>query len=352
METTHAVHYSDARAMDAVDDKSVDLVVTSPPYPMIEMWDDVFASLGEGVEEALDRGDGQAAFDRMHDALAEVWAEVDRTVAPGGTVCINIGDATRKVDGDFRLFPNHTAVIDWFRSNGYQMLPDILWRKPSNRKTKFMGSGMVPPNAYVAYEHEYILIFRKGGGTRDFEPNLDERYESAYFWEERNQWFSDLWTDVSGATQAASDGADRDRTAAYPLEVPYRLINMYSIHGDTVLDPFLGTGTTTVAALAAGRNSIGYEVDESFRDAITARIHDAPETSADIAHDRLQTHQQYVSDNSEGDHGYESVHYPTPVRTKQERQLRFYRVADVSEVDGVFTATHEPAEWPAAPDEH
>ena len=346
METTHAVHYSDARAMDAVDDESVDLVVTSPPYPMIEMWDDVFATLGDGVKDALDRGDGQDAFDQMHDALADVWAEVDRTVAPGGTVCINIGDATRKVDGDFRLFPNHAEVIDWFRSNGYQMLPDILWRKPSNRKTKFMGSGMVPPNAYVAYEHEYILIFRKGGGTRDFEPNLDERYESAYFWEERNQWFSDLWTDVSGATQSADDSAERDRTAAYPLEVPYRLINMYSIHGDTVLDPFLGTGTTTVAALAAGRNSIGYEVDGSFQDTIESRVQASPETSTTIAHDRLQAHHEFVDEGAAQDHAYEAEHYPFDVRTKQERDLLLYRVATIEETDGVFTAAHEPVDWP------
>jgi len=181
METEHEIHVGDAAAMTAVPDDSVDLVVTSPPYPMIEMWDDLFADLDPAVGEHLDRGDGDAAYEAMHDALDAVWAELSRVLAPGGVAAVNVGDATRKVDGSFQLFPNHARVTRDITDHGLRPLPDILWRKPSNRLTKFMGSGMVPPNAYAALEHEYVLLFRNGD-PRELEPGADRRYEAAYFW--------------------------------------------------------------------------------------------------------------------------------------------------------------------------
>ena len=125
---------------------------------------------------------------------------------------------------------------------GFTSLPDILWRKPTNAPNKFMGSGMLPAGAYVTYEHEYILIFRKGGKRAfDRPPRRRQlRRRSAYFWEERNVWFSDVWTDLTGDAPGSRRRETRARSAAFPFELPYRLIQMFSVYGDTVLDPFAG----------------------------------------------------------------------------------------------------------------
>jgi DNA modification methylase len=149
--------------MEQVHDGSINLIVTSPPYPMIEMWNDIFSKQNPDIRNDLMSGDGMGAFNKMHDILDAVWHECDRVLAPNGFVCINIGDATRTVNGNFQLFSNHYRIIDFFMKHGYCVMPDILWRKQSNSPNKFMGSGMYPAGAYVTYEHEYILIFRKGG---------------------------------------------------------------------------------------------------------------------------------------------------------------------------------------------
>ena len=136
-----------------------------------------------------------------------------------------------------------------------------------------MGSGMLPAGAYVTYEHEYILIFRKGGkrlfGT---EEEKARRRVSAYFWEERNVWFSDIWIDLKGAAQGLCNKSVRNRSGAYPLELAFRLICMYSLYGDLVFDPFLGTGTTTTAAIVTGRNSIGAECHRELYPAISESV--------------------------------------------------------------------------------
>jgi len=239
METTHRVHVGDARDLPLADD-SADLVVTSPPYPMIEMWDETFAALDPAVGDALDAGDGARAHDLMLDVLDDAWAEVARVLRPGGIAVVNVGDATRTV-GRFRVYDNHARITQTFEELGFDPLPGVLWRKPANSAAKFMGSGMVPPNAYVTLEREHVLVFRNGE-RRSFEPGADRRYEAAYFWEERNRWFSDVWTDLGGERQALADPDLRERSAAFPLALPYRLVNMYSVYGDTVLDPFWGPG--------------------------------------------------------------------------------------------------------------
>ena len=342
METTHRAIVGDSREMAAVDDASVELVVTSPPYPMIEMWDDTFAALDPEIGEHLAADEGRAAFDLMHDALAATWAEVERVLAPGGIACVNVGDATRSVGGEFALYPNHARVIEWFADRGFTVLPDVLWRKPTNSAAKFMGSGTLPPNAYVTLEHEYILVFRKGG-PRTFDAGAERRYEAAFFWEERNEWFSDLWTDVSGRLQSLP-GAVRDRSGAFPLEIPYRLIAMFSVYGDTVLDPFWGTGTTTLAAMAAGRGSVGYELEAGLAEAFEDRLDDLPARSREICRRRLDRHASFVAERREaGDEpGYTASTYGVPVVTRTERDLTLYAVEDVAVRDGTYVATHVP----------
>ena len=257
--TWHEIHFADSRSMSAVGDETIDLVVTSPPYPMIEMWDEQFVSGDAAIGAALSDEDGGRAFRLMHAALDEIWSECHRTLRPGGLACINIGDAARKIGGEFRLFSNHSRVLQHMAGLGFSILPDILWRKPTNAPNKFLGSGMLPAGAYVTYEHEYILIVRKGGPRRFSPADKARRRRSAFFWEERNSWFSDVWVDLVGTRQPLGNGeaGDREarvRSAAFPFELSYRLIQMHSLIGDTVLDPFLGTGTTTAAAIASGRS--------------------------------------------------------------------------------------------------
>ncbi|MFC4437885.1 MULTISPECIES: DNA-methyltransferase [Natrialbaceae] len=348
METTHRVVVGDARELSQVADESVELVVTSPPYPMIEMWDELFAELDPAIGDALESGDGRTAFEAMHAQLERVWDELERVLVDGGIACINVGDATRSVDGSFRVYPNHARVLEAFESRGFDPLPDVLWRKPANSAAKFMGSGMIPPNAYVTLEHEYVLVFRKGGDSRSFEPGADRRYEAAYFWEERNRWFSDVWTEVRGELQALDGGHGelRERSAAYPLEIPYRLCCMYSAYGDTVLDPFWGTGTTSVAAMCAGRNSIGYELEPAFRKVFADRIADVPALSRSVGRTRLERHREFVADRQEAgkELSYDAVHYETPVVTKMEREIRFREVAGVEPIadENGYRAEHEP----------
>ena len=346
METTHRLHAADARDLSTVDDDAVDLVVTSPPYPMVEMWDDLFAELAPASADYLDAGKGDAAFEAMHGALDAVWDELARVLRPGGIACINVGDATRTVDGRFRVYPNHARIVEAFDRRGFEALPDVLWHKPANSAAKFMGSGMVPPNAYVTLEHEYVLVFRNGE-RRSFEPGANRRYEAAYFWEERNAWFTDVWTDVRGRLQELPDDDLRDRAGAFPFEIPYRLCSMYSVYGDTVLDPFWGTGTTTLAAMVAGRNSVGYELDGTFLDRFAARAASVPDLSRSVVGRRLEEHRSFVEQRRADGDGpdYDATHYEFPVMTSQEQDIRFYVADDVAETDErTYSVSYEPAE--------
>ena len=329
MRTDHVLRIGDSRS-SGVGDESVDLVVTSPPYPMIEMWDDQFAAASEAVSRSLSEGDGEDAFEAMHTLLDEVWDEVVRVLRPGGIACVNVGDATRSVDDEFHCFPNHARVTEAFRERGFTTLPNVLWRKPTNRLTKFMGSGMLPTNAYVSLEHEYVLVFRKGSARR-FQPHDEARYESAFFWEERNRWFSDLWT-LQGSRQGRT-GDGRARAGSFPVELPLRLIRMYSTYGDRVYDPFAGTGTTTLAAMLAGRDSVGTELESDLLGGFEDRLTDLPERSATRTDERLGRHREFVRERDEP-LGYEAVHYDVPVVTEQERHIRLYEVTNVERMVG------------------
>jgi DNA modification methylase len=339
MRTEHTLHVGDARDL-ALPDNSVDLVVTSPPYPMIEMWDDLFRDLDPEISEALDAGDGDRAFRAMHRVLDDVWSELDRILRTGAIACINVGDATRTVERTFQTYPNHVRITDAFRELGFVSLPSILWRKPTNSTAKFMGSGMVPTNAYPTLEHEHILVFRKGG-PRSFEPHSKARYESAYFWEERNRWFSDLWTEIRGINQRL-DSESRERSGAFPFELPYRLINMFSVYGDTVCDPFWGTGTTTLAAMVGGRDSVGYDLDMELFETFAERIRDLPAFSQEVLETRLSSHETFIERVGAEELEYSANHYDFRVRTKQERDLRLYAVGEIESTDAGYSVVYRP----------
>jgi modification methylase len=230
---------------------------------MVGIWDEFF------------QDESANSYDEMHDYLNQTWKEVKRVLVPGGIACINIGDATRTKDGLFHLYPNHSRVIETFEQLGLITLPYILWKKPTTKprykgKGAFLGSGFLPPNAYVTLDMEYILIFRNGN-LRTFEPKDPKRYRSKLTRKERDLWFSQVWN-VTG-TRQTHERLER-RVAAFPEEIPRRLIRMFSIEGDIVLDPFLGSGTTLKAALDLRRRFVGYERLEDFSGIIRERIGD------------------------------------------------------------------------------
>ena len=318
--------------MEALPGESVALLVTSPPYPMIEMWDPAFSRQAPHIASALKAGQAQEAFERMHRILDAVWEEAFRVLKRGGIACINVGDATRTVDSRFSLFPNHARVLAFLQKLGFTPLPCILWRKQTNAPNKFMGSGMLPPTAYVTLEHEYILIVRKGS-HRAFKTDEEKRLrrESAFFWEERNTWFSDVWTDLKGTAQDLPDEKTRKRSGAFPFELAYRLISMFSIKGDTVLDPFAGMGTTLSAAMACGRHSIGYEIDGTLRPALVKRIEGIQDSANARILKRLEDHVQFIGKHL--DRGKTLKHfngpYQFPVVTRQETELFFNELLSV-----------------------
>lgn len=319
--------------MDEIADQSIDLMVTSPPYPMIEMWDDIFSKQNSAIREALSCNNGSCAFELMHQELDKTWKEVFRVLKEGGFACINIGDATRTIDKNFTLYCNHSRILQYCLKLGFNALPQILWRKQTNAPNKFMGSGMLPAGAYVTLEHEYILILRKGK-KRNFTSKEEKlsRQRSAFFWEERNLWFSDIWEDLKGTKQNDIDKSIRERSGAYPFELPYRIINMLSLKDDVVLDPFLGTGTTTVAAIVTGRNSIGVEIDQNFKQSLFSRFQKSTDFAEKLLRDRIKDHLSFVEQRikTKGDLGYESKIYGFPVMTNQEVEIQFSELSKVT----------------------
>jgi len=324
MKTEHRTIFSDSGNMKELADQSTDLVVTSPPYPMVEMWDNIFADQDPSIKKNLKKGKGFAAFEKMHALMDRTWKDVYRVLKPGGFACINIGDATRTINEKFCLYPNHSRILAFALELGFSPLPCILWRKQTNAPNKFMGSGMLPAGAYVTLEHEYILILRKGG-KREFKRAEDKsgRRESALFWEERNLWFSDVWFDIKGSRQALADKETRKRSAAFPFELVYRLINMYSVKGDLVVDPFLGIGTTALAAMAAARNFTGYEIDPGLENTNGELKKNLIPTARQVIDRRLSDHIDFVVRRMQdkGPLKHRNQHYGFPVITAQEKEL-------------------------------
>jgi DNA modification methylase len=352
METNHTIFLKNSSDMSELKSNSIDLMITSPPYPMIEMWDTLFSSLNDEIKQALEKIDGKIAFDLMHEELDKVWKEVTRVLKLGGIACVNIGDATRKIGEHFQLYPNHVKISNSFHNNGFIELPYILWRKPTNSPNKFLGSGMLPPNAYITLEHEYILIFRKGNIKRNIPPKSEIRYNSAFFWEERNKWFTDIWDDIKGVSQKISNNNKnrnqlRERTAAFPLELPYRLINMFSLIDDTVLDPFWGTGTTSLASMISTRNSFGYEINPGFMKLFREKLSKLIQLNLDINYNRLDQHVDFINNYNKEikDIKYTATHYKFPVITKQEINILFYLIKEYTEKHNKFTLEYQKFEY-------
>lgn len=247
-----------------------------------------------------------------------------------------IGDATRTINGEFALYNNNTRIIQACEKLGFINLPNILWRKTTNAPNKFMGSGMLPCGAYVTLEHEWILIFRKGG-KRVYKKaeEKEARRDSSFFWEERNVWFSDIW-EIRGVKQTIDKAPSRDRNASYPIELPFRLINMYSQKGDVVLDPFMGLGTTVIAAMLSERNSVGFEIDPLLKPLLKDILSSVNIIKANaLISERYKKHLTFVDERikMKKEIKYDNIHLGCKVMTGQETDLTFHYMKEVNVID-------------------
>ena len=344
MSTTHRIVYDNSSQLSGIKDESVDLVVTSPPYPMVSMWDEMFGELNQEISNMMESGEYDTAFELMHKELDKTWSSLFRVLKNGGIACINIGDSTRTLDGVFKLYNSHSRILNFCISIGFESLPSIIWRKSTNSPNKFMGSGMYPVGSHVTLEHEYILVLRKGPRRTFYtQESKSNRNASAFFWEERNKWFSDTWFDVHGKLQDI-ETSNRNRSAAYPFELAYRLINMFSVKNDLVLDPFLGTGTTTKAAISSERNSIGFERDETLSELIEKEISECREFSNNYIEERLASHLEFISSRIESgkeakhklrNHGGYSV-------SSQEVSILLNKILKINGLKSRYEVTYEP----------
>ncbi|HSZ57485.1 MAG TPA: site-specific DNA-methyltransferase [Tepidisphaeraceae bacterium] len=250
--TEHRVLLGDARGLDWIPDQSVHLVVTSPPYWTLKEYREHDSQMG-AIEE----------YSHFLDELDRVWWHCYRALVPGGRVCCVVGDVcvARKEAGRHQVIPLHSDIQVRARKLGFENLTPILWHKISNGALETEGNGAgfygkpYQPGAIVKNDVEYILFFRKGGKYRSVGPAA--KALSMMTKQEMQSWFRSIWTDVPGAST-------QKHPAPYPLELAMRLIRMFSFAGDTVLDPFLGTGTTVEAAMDTGRNSVGVEIDPEY----------------------------------------------------------------------------------------
>ena len=248
--TTHDLHMGDCRSMDGVRDGSVHLVVTSPPYWTLKEYPDHDGQLGR-VQE----------YEDFVCELGKVWEEAYRVLVPGGRLVVVVGDVCvpRRRFGRHVVFPLHASIQETCRKVGFDNLAPIIWHKISNAQYESgHGSGFLgkpyEPNAIIKNDIEYILFERKSGGYR--KPSLETRILSVIPVQQYQEWFQQIWS-LGGAST-------KNHPAPFPLTLAERLVRMFSFVGDTVLDPFMGTGTTNLAASKWGRNSIGFEIEPAY----------------------------------------------------------------------------------------
>ena len=251
--TQHQLLRQDARDLDFLDADTVHLVLTSPPYWTLKKYRESDGQLGS-----------VANYEEFLSDLDSVWRHCFRCLVPGGRLICVVGDvclSRRKNDGRHTVVPLHASIQEHSRKLGFDNLAPIIWHKIANAayEVENGGSGFLgkpfEPNAVIKNDIEFILMERKPGGYRA--PSVAKRVLSVIPADKHQEWFQQIWNGLGGAST-------KEHPAPYPLQLAERLIRMFSFVGDTVLDPFMGTGTTSVAASSLGRNSIGVEIDPHY----------------------------------------------------------------------------------------
>jgi DNA modification methylase len=258
--TSHSLHCGDAREMPGLEPQSVHLVLTSPPYWTLKEYRDSEGQLGH-VED----------YDQFLLELDKVWKQCFQALVPGGRLICVVGDvclSRRENGGRHTVVPLHSSIQEHCRKLGYDNLAPIIWHKISNAAYEVEGGSSFlgkpyEPNSVIKNDIEFILMERKPGGYRA--PDISTKVLSVISVENHKKWFQQIWSGVTGAST-------KQHPAPYPIELAERLVRMFSFVGDTVLDPFMGTGTTTVAAAKWGRNSIGFEIDRHYYKLAQKRI--------------------------------------------------------------------------------
>jgi modification methylase len=255
------LRHEDARNLDWIGDESVHLVVTSPPYWTLKEYNKHPGQLGDVAD-----------YEKFMDELDKVWSHCYRVLVKGGRLVCVVGDvciARRRNGGRHMVVPLHADISVRCRRIGFDYLTPIMWHKITNAAyevengSSFLGKPY-EPNAIIKNDIEYILMLRKHGAYR--KPTDEQRKLSRISKEDHARWFRSMWTDVPGASTSK-------HPAPFPLELATRLVRMFSFTGDTVLDPFAGTGTTLLAATQHQRNAIGVEVDPHYLRMARNRLH-------------------------------------------------------------------------------
>jgi len=252
LKTKHELVLGDSRSASALQPESVHLVVTSPPYWTLKRYHESVGQLGHFPN-----------YDEFIQGLDAVWEHCYRALVPGGRLIINVGDvclSRRRNNGRHTVVPLHATIQEHCKSIGFDNLAPILWHKIANAQYEVGGGGgflgkPYEPNAVIKNDIEFVLMQRKPGGYRS--PTARERILSVISTANYQTWFRQIWSDVRGTSSTG-------HPAPFPLEFAERLVRMFSFVGDTVLDPFMGTGTTNLACARWGRDSLGIEVDPRY----------------------------------------------------------------------------------------
>ena len=254
--TNHKIYFGDSRALNKIEDKSVQLIITSPPYWQLKDY-------GSNNQIGFNN-----SYEEYINNLNLVWMECERILSEGCRLCINIGDqfARSVYYGRYKVVPIRTEIIRFCETLKMDYMGAIIWQKATTMNTSgggaIMGSFPYPRNGILKIDYEFILIFKKLGNPP--KPTLEQKENSIMTKEEWNQYFSSHWN-FSGVKQS-------EHISMFPEELPKRLIKMFSFSGETIFDPFLGSGTTSLAAKNLGRNSIGYEINKEFEPIIRKKV--------------------------------------------------------------------------------
>jgi site-specific DNA-methyltransferase (adenine-specific) len=256
MKTIHKIINGDSRQMSELKDRSIHLIITSPPYWQLKDY---------GSKNQIGFND---SYESYINHLNLVWSECFRVLHDGCRLCINIGDqfARSVYYGRYKVIPIHSEIIKFCETIGFDFMGQIIWQKATTMNTTgggaVMGSFPHPRNGIVKLDFEYILLFKKQGNAP--KPTQEQKNNSAMTNEEWNTYFNGHWY-FNGAKQD-------NHLAMFPEELPVRLIKMFSFPNETVLDPFMGSGTTALAARKLNRNSVGYEINSEFIPIIKEKI--------------------------------------------------------------------------------